>query len=266
MPLLLSAAALVTAQTGDDLFRQCRNKELLDSDIPGAIQICERVVRDFASNRALLARTRLQLGHLYETTDPNKARQNYEQAAGMADQPEMAAEARTRLSSLRPADPNRIEIQSPYADDLFAFAISPDGRNIVFQAKADGKVSLWLHRLDSGQATPLPGTENARRPLPFWSPDGRSIGFFANEKLPQWGRGGRELYFLSPDHHLMAVSVTFSLNGREIEFGKPAPLFPAPLRPGSEFEAAPDGERFLINAPTEDAPPIIVLRKWARGK
>jgi Tol biopolymer transport system component len=60
-------------------------------------------------------------------------------------------------------------------------AISPDGRSIVFAAIRDGKPQLWLRHLNSLDARPLPGTEYGV--LPFWSPDGRSIGFQAAGKL-----------------------------------------------------------------------------------
>jgi Tol biopolymer transport system component len=45
----------------------------------------------------------------------------------------------------------------------------------------EGTSHLWLRSLDSPQLQLLPGTENAR--APFWSPDGESIGFFADAKL-----------------------------------------------------------------------------------
>ena len=61
-------------------------------------------------------------------------------------------------------------------------AISPDGKRIVFGARSDGKPQqLWVRRLDSPAAQPLNGTEEAQ--FPFWSPDGKSIGFFADRKL-----------------------------------------------------------------------------------
>lgn len=60
-------------------------------------------------------------------------------------------------------------------------AISPDGRAIVFAGSREGKTQLWLRRLDSAGATALPGTEDGA--LPFWSPDGRSIGFQAAGKI-----------------------------------------------------------------------------------
>ena len=60
-------------------------------------------------------------------------------------------------------------------------AISPDGKSVVFSGSREGKVQLWIRRLDSLESRPLPGTEDGR--LPFWSPDGRSIGFQAGGKI-----------------------------------------------------------------------------------
>ncbi len=62
------------------------------------------------------------------------------------------------------------------------FAISPDGRRIVFVAvNAEGKDVLWVRPLDSLAAQPLVGTEGAT--YPFWSPDGSRLGFFADGRL-----------------------------------------------------------------------------------
>ena len=70
-----------------------------------------------------------------------------------------------------------------------AFALSPDGRKLVFAAvTADGKNQLWLRSLDSTAAQPLAGTENGL--APFWSPDGKSIGFFAASSLKRVESGG----------------------------------------------------------------------------
>jgi tricorn protease len=81
---------------------------------------------------------------------------------------------------------------------------------------------------------------------------------------PEWGPEGKELYFLSPDNHLMAATVTYSENGRSVELGKPAPLFSLPL--GADYTVSADGQRFLIIEPVGDPPPIIVLPNWQYKK
>jgi Tol biopolymer transport system component/predicted Ser/Thr protein kinase len=60
-------------------------------------------------------------------------------------------------------------------------AVSPDGKTIAFATSVDGKGQIWIRDLDSLAARPLAGTEGAT--LPFWSPDSRWIGFFADVTL-----------------------------------------------------------------------------------
>ena len=62
------------------------------------------------------------------------------------------------------------------------FALSPDGRAIVFVTNSSGADPLiWLRSIDQVAPRPLPGTEHAQ--FPFWSPDSRWVGFFAEGKL-----------------------------------------------------------------------------------
>ena len=74
----------------------------------------------------------------------------------------------------------RLEINTPPTTDP-AFAISPDGRKVVFVAASGGPMQLWLRSFGDTLAWPLPGTVHGT--FPFWSPDGKSIGFFADTKL-----------------------------------------------------------------------------------
>jgi eukaryotic-like serine/threonine-protein kinase len=96
-----------------------------------------------------------------------------------------AALARTALSLRTPvveAPEMRFDIATPPTDRGGAdFALSPDGSQIVFRAANDRRMQLWLRRLASDSSQPLPGTDSPL--LPFWSPDSRSIGFFADQKL-----------------------------------------------------------------------------------
>ncbi len=60
--------------------------------------------------------------------------------------------------------------------------VSPDGRQVAFTAvDGAGKVNLYVRSLDAAEAHAVSGAEGAQ--YPFWSPDGRSIGFFVAGKL-----------------------------------------------------------------------------------
>ena len=105
-------------------------------------------------------------------------------------------------------------------------AISPDGRYLVFSGFEGAKSRrLYLRSLDSYPVQPLAGTDDATDP--FWSPDSRSIAFFANGKLRRiniaggapvticdapdarggsWGRGGVIVFAPSFTSGLFQVS------------------------------------------------------------
>ncbi len=67
------------------------------------------------------------------------------------------------------------------APDFAQLAISPDGRYLAAATAFEGRPPIWLRPIDSTAGRMLPGTEGAT--FPFWSPDGKSIGFFAERKL-----------------------------------------------------------------------------------
>jgi hypothetical protein len=72
----------------------------------------------------------------------------------------------------------RLEISAPLSG-YPSVAVSPDGRVVAYTARVEGREQLWLRPLAATQATSLGGGEGAHGPL-FWSPDGRSIAFFAD--------------------------------------------------------------------------------------
>jgi Tol biopolymer transport system component len=75
----------------------------------------------------------------------------------------------------------RLDVVTPPGGDAFSFALSSDGRQLAFVANGDRGLQLWLRPLDQAKAQPLAGTEGAA--YPFWAPDGRALGFFADGKL-----------------------------------------------------------------------------------
>jgi serine/threonine-protein kinase len=61
------------------------------------------------------------------------------------------------------------------------YALSPDGSRLVYVGGSPGQTRLYLRPMNQSESVPLPGTEGAA--YPFFSPDGRSVGFSARGKL-----------------------------------------------------------------------------------
>jgi eukaryotic-like serine/threonine-protein kinase len=170
---------------------------------------------------------------------------------------------------------------------------SPDGKLITFSSPtvASGN-DLWL--------LPLTGD---RKPVKFlatpademhgnFSPVGHFVAYTSNESgrfevyvqtfplsdkkwhvstdggyEPRWRADGREIYYLSEDRKLMAVSV-----GPGPSFGVPQALFQTRVPAGvtanrTHYVPSRDGQRFLVNTQTSDPSPtpIIVVLNWTAG-
>jgi Tol biopolymer transport system component len=169
---------------------------------------------------------------------------------------------------------------------------APDGRNIIFSVPAaESGNDLWL----------LPLTQQGGKPEKFiaspaeqihgnFSPDGHLVAYTSNEPgkfaiyvetfprseskwlvstitggyEPRWRADGGEIYYLSEDRKLMAVSV-----GPGPSFGVPKVLFQTRVPAGVtgnrvHYVPSRDGRRFLINTQTGDAAPnpITVVLNW----
>ena len=143
--------------------------------------------------------------------------------------------------------------------------LSPDGMFLAFTATVDGKTSIWVRPMNSTDARALPDTSDAI--FPFWSPDSRSIGYFASNKLKTiemdggvsqvicdvtlgrggaWGAGGVIVFSPAPTDGLLKASASG---------GAPTPLIKLD---GSLYTSyrwpffLPDGKHFLYFAMHHD--------------
>jgi Tol biopolymer transport system component len=68
-------------------------------------------------------------------------------------------------------------------DFVRSASISPDGKRVVFTGsdQATGTARLYIRKIDSEQAIPLPGSDEGTEP--FWSPDSKAVGFYAGGKV-----------------------------------------------------------------------------------
>jgi len=74
--------------------------------------------------------------------------------------------------------------------------LSPDGGRLAFVAVCGEDRSIWVRAMDTGQNRELGGTAGAI--YPFWSADGRSLGFFAAERLKRIEVEGGAIRDLAP--------------------------------------------------------------------
>jgi serine/threonine protein kinase/Tol biopolymer transport system component len=160
--------------------------------------------------------------------------------------------------ALRPtptASEMRVDISTPPSTAPFSLAISPDGRTIAFVATAEGQSRLWLRSLESGSAAAVKGTDGAESP--FWSPDSRSVGFFADGKLSRLDVDGGSVRILaaapggqggtwSRDDVILFASLGIPISRVPATGGQPVTLSGLAQR-GSDFspQFLPDGRHFL---------------------
>ena len=157
----------------------------------------------------------------------------------------------------------RFDINTGPVPDLFllpSVALSPDGRSVLFVGDSNGQAFVFQRQLDSVSTRQLAGTAGAA--FPFWSPDGRSVGFYADgwlrrldldgglvRKLAQavvgiggaWNRDGVILFVPNPASPISRISA---------DGGPPVPVTQRlDDQAGHSFpHFLPDGRHFLYYA------------------
>jgi len=102
---------------------------------------------------------------------------------------------------------------------------------------------------------------------PFHGPGDRIQVSAGGGQQVRWARNGLELFYIAADQRLTSVRVTFGANGKLV-LGTPVPLFrtefDSSFMTRQQYVVSLDGQRFLINAPTDaiDPPSITLILNW----
>jgi Tol biopolymer transport system component len=184
-------------------------------------------------------------------------------------------------------DPEKL-IEGPANATLSVMDWSHDGRALIYAVNTPEKFNrLWVYWFaDKKSAKLLPG--DMREWSAKLSPDGKWLAYYSLESgqrevyvvpfpkvdgkwqistaggdYPRWNRDGKEIFYLAPNGTLMSVAIN-TQNG--FKPGLPQPLFVTTLKslPGTQYDVAPDGKRFLLNSRlSEGSPePITVVTNW----
>jgi Tol biopolymer transport system component len=139
--------------------------------------------------------------------------------------------------------------QTPSFDEVQA-QFSPDARFIAYASNESGNYQVWIRDL----------TGAFKRPV--------SIN---GGVQPRWNKDGKELFYIAADQSLMSVKIQdrSTATHAELQFGKPTPLFKAPLFQDAanflpaQYAVSDNGQRFLLNVPIDGpAAPITVILNW----
>jgi len=140
---------------------------------------------------------------------------------------------------------------STAADEVQA-QLSPDERWIAYCSDESGQYEVYVRS--------------------FPSSEGRWQVSAAGGYEPRWRKDGKEIFYLAADRKLMAVPVR--ARGPTFEVGAATALFEAPVRGflqgwenSNRYDVTPDGQRFIINAPTEGvaSSSMVAVIDWAAG-
>ncbi|HTW63969.1 MAG TPA: protein kinase [Bryobacteraceae bacterium] len=133
-------------------------------------------------------------------------------------------------------------LRNPFNEEDGVFLPQPDPRWVAHTSNESGQPEVYV------QSFPVAG--------------GKFQVSAGGGRFPRWGPGGRELFYVSLNDRVMEVNL--KLGKDSVEASAPKELFPLPT-PTINFipyDVASDGERFLVQAPPQQAAPLTVIVNW----
>jgi Tol biopolymer transport system component len=250
---MLATGIDLRAQSGYDLFQKALATERADGNLRGAIQLYERIVKEFARDRTLVARALVRMAECHEKLGNVEARRIYQTIVReFADQSDAVTAARARLTTEPAAGAVRGDraVWTGPRVDMFG-QVSPDGRYITY-VNWGGDQNLYVRDLVAGTDRQLTTT-------------GASVGLSQFAEFSAISRDGKQVaYAWYNDKRLYDIRIV-PLH---------APGIPDPRRvfTGSEdmrglapHDWSPDGRTLAVHVSRRDGSGQIGLLTVADG-
>jgi Tol biopolymer transport system component len=179
---LLSLAGS-TRQADDPavLLRAAIEKEEVDGDLQGAIDMYKQIIAKYGGNRAVAAKAQLRIGMCYEKLGLKEALKAYQNVIDKyPEQTEAVKAAKAKLSVLlkvkelveKGVEEHIVTKIYESTEKSYGF-ISPDGNKL---ALVGGEGDIWLREIASGKETRLTQTPSFKYWC-FWSLDSETIAY-----------------------------------------------------------------------------------------
>jgi Tol biopolymer transport system component len=227
------AAALIAGsgqiQSGHDLYQKALVKERAEGNLQEAIDLYQRVVREFPADRSLAARALVQMGQCYAKLGKQEATRTYERVVrDYSDQQEPLRMARARLAALSKPQPAGMTVRKVWSGTEVDVEgdISRDGRYISFVDWQTG--DLAVHDLTTGNNRRLTDKGPWSKSREFalysrWSPDGKQIAYDwwypppgSNELRVIGVEDGRSRVLYKADSRTSVLTMDWTPDGQEI--------------------------------------------------
>jgi Tol biopolymer transport system component len=163
------------------LLRAAIEKEEVEGDLLGAIDLYKQIIAKYRDSRAIAAEAQLRIGMCYEKLGFEEAPRAYQRVINdFPEQTEMVKAAKEKLSILNNAKmlvkkgiaDHRISKIYESTEKAFGF-ISPDGNKLALVGEEG---DIWLREVSSGKETRLTQTPGFKYWC-FWSPDSKTIAY-----------------------------------------------------------------------------------------
>jgi Tol biopolymer transport system component len=284
LTIIIAAGLLLSSfdslsQTAKELLPKALQLEQVKGELEEAIEVYQKIVKDFSDNRPIAAKAQFHIGLCYEKLGMKQAQQAYKSVIiNYGDQKDIVTTAQERLSRLiliaeelekMPLIPKftKIKIPSEFSWDA---ALSPDGQKLLLASNE----KLWLMPLSGNLGSDLPGkpvqinTEGIKVLWAglSWSGDGKSIAFNEiNEDIwtqdkPKNEKRNQNIYVVSAEGGNPRKIVENHCNPREVNYR----INLSPDGKTIAYASANDDESNIYSIPVDDGKPKKLVESPAR--